>query len=278
MGSEQAVEIEDRKTWPKELNALALAHEPLILSYYREEKRVDRLSREDLLVRFNPPLNPHKAEYKWLVAEFDEVLSHHRFVGYHCTRLTSGEIENIKEHGMRTLSESLIQDRLDHAFSEKHLSQQQYSYLRTSASLQSNLTNKNGARTSRIWFSPNRSTLKVESDVFRLFRSWGGEALYRGHEEDPLVVATLRCTGMPCIVKCKIPFGDAKDYRGSYGERFLSQFISKKVKCPDPSPAFDMFVERDLDHTEVLAIFDINNPRFEKLTGYSHWGGYYKIV
>lgn len=271
MSSFLPVEIENITSWPKDFYEIASDHKEFLYSYHREEKRIDSLCRDDVLLRARPPINVYANKYKSLVDQLDTILNSHKIVGYHCTRLTKHEIDNIKKEGMKILSEQLIQQRLANAFSQNHLSRQEYEYLTKSSSVVSNLNNKCGDRTGMIWFCPNRSTLKNNGAVHRLFRSWGGEALYRGHEEDNQISNTLRKTGVPCIVKCQIPFKDAKHFHSSFAERFLSHMISKLISYPEPSSFFDMLLNRDLLKNDVLEIIEITNPAFEILTEYTSW-------
>ncbi len=52
-----------------------------------------------------------------------------------------------------------------------------------------------------------RSVLRSEGAVGRLFRSWGGEALYNSHEDDLETGPLLRRIGTPCIWIVVLPIG-----------------------------------------------------------------------
>ena len=128
-----------------------------------------------------------------------------------------------------------------------------------------------------IWFCPNRTTLQDCSAVYRLFRSWGGEAVYNGQEEDPKIADTLARIGTPCIVKCAIPFSRAKQFSRVFAPRFLSQLVSDEIEYPEPPPRFDLYTEEDVRPSEVLEIIEFKDQRFATLTKCSDWDAHYRI-
>ncbi|SEP47298.1 hypothetical protein SAMN04490178_1441 [Propionispora vibrioides] len=271
------VEIEKIDTWPTDFLEVATQNKKLILFYHQESKRIDYLCREDVVLRTRPPVNKYKNGYDTLVQSLNEVLNKYNIIGYHCTRLTPTEISAIYREGMKVLSPDLIRSRLNSAREHGHLSQTEFEYLANSPKIKANLHNLHGTRTGNLWFCPNRSTLKECSAVYRLFRSWGGEAMYCGHENDGHILGTLRTIGVPCIVKCSIPISDADQYPPNYVERFLSYFISKDIEYPEPSAGFDMYIKRDLKVSEVLKVIDLFNPTFEALTDCKAWHEQCKI-
>ncbi len=265
------VEIEDRTSWPPDFLSAAQQDRELIISYQRERSRIDRLAQNDVLLRIHPPTNKYQSAYRALVERLEAELTRHRLVAYHCTRLTAGEIGGIKSHGMRLLTPELVRNRLDQCRADGHLRKDECEYLQRSEIIQQSLSNKHGNRTGMIWFCPNRSTLQVSSGVHRLFRSWGGEAVYCGHEEDPNIVRALRSIGTPCIVKCAMPFPQARQFHGNFTERFFSQFISQDIEYPEPTAGFDLYTNHDLPASGVLEVIEFFNSRFEALTNCSSW-------
>lgn len=266
-----AVEIEDQTSWPPEFLGAVQESRELILAYQRERLRIDRMGYQDVSVRINPPKNRHQYEYSKLIAPLETVLTRHRIVGYHCTRLTPGEISGIKSGGMRLFTSELVKRRLGQCRDDGHLSRKEFEYLSCSENIRSSLNNKCGTRTGMIWFCPNRSTLQESSGVYRLFRHWGGEAVYGGHEDDPNITATLCRIGTPCIIKCAIQFSLARQFHINFTERFLSQFISKDAEYPEPPAGFDLYTKHDLPSSGVLKIIEYSDPEFEALTGSHVW-------
>lgn len=272
------VEIEAVETWPPAFLSAAAENRTLILAYHREKSRISRLCEDDIAARIDPPANPYKAEYGELVERLESVLMEHRIVGFHCTRLTPEEIADIKVRGLEILSASLVKRRLDQAHAHGHLTLEQYAYLRESGHISAALNNEHGHRTGKIWLCPNRSTLRESGGVYRLFRSWGGETMYLGHDNDANIAQAMSATGSPCIVKCAIPFSQAGQFYINYAERFLSQLISDEIEYPEPPPDFDLYTEADVPASGILKIVEFSNPEFELLTGTSTWPVHHRIT
>jgi len=271
-----AVEIEDIDSWPRDFREEALNNKALLISYHQEYRRISRLGEKDIKARVNPPNNKYKDEYIALVDNLEQILFKHNIVGYHCTRLTPREQTAIKENSLKMLTKNLIQQRLNNALKDKLITKWEYQYLLNSKHLQKTLDKKE-YRTGMIWFCPNLSTFKEYDGVYRLFRYWGGEALYWGHENDENISNSIKQLGTPCIVKCALPFHDV-DFYHNYTARFLSYVVSDIIKYPEPSVDFDMYIKRDLCPEEVLEIIDISNPRFVQMIDYDKWKNDFPLV
>ena len=271
------VEIEVEDTWPPDFLQDVVQHRDLILSYQREEQRIDSLRQNDIFARVDPPRNKFKDRHNELLDRLDELLTKHRIIGYHCTRLTAGEIAAIKSKGLRLLSPDLVRQRLDQCVADGYMTPTHRAYLDNSQTMRDSLGNRHGNRTGMIWFCPNRSTLRDASGVHRLFRSWGGEAVYVGHEDDKHVGPVLASIGTPCIVKCAIPFPCDEPYHPKFAARFFSQFIRNDIEYAEPPAAFDLRTRRDMRASEVLEVIEFSDPQFESLTGCSTWSPHYRI-
>lgn len=266
-----AIEIEVESTWPDEFLAEARAHRSLIIDCQRERQRIDRLVRDDVIRRTFPPSNRHEPDYLTLVRLLDAVLLPHRLVGYHCTRLTPREIAGIEIAGMRTLSAALVREKIRGCVTDGHLNPEQGEFLLRQESQIAALSDRHGRRTGMIWFCPNRSTLRSPSHVYRLLRYWGGEATRGSPAGHPDILREIAHIGTPCIVKCAIPLVDARQFRDSYAERFLSQFVAAEVEYPEPTADFDLYTEADLAGANVLKVIAFADAEFEELTGQSAW-------
>lgn len=273
-----AIEIEEQESWPPAFLREAVAHRKLVIDYHGERRRIDKLCELDVAMRVRPPENKHANEYNQLVARLEAILAAHSLVAYHCTRLTREEINAIKSDGMKVLSKELVQRRLDQCFASGHLNAAEHEYLSTSESIGSNLSDDFAHRTGKIWFCPNRSTLQDYLSVHRLFRSWGGEAIYCGHEEDARISITLTRIGSPSIVKCAIPFSRGNQPHQNFSERFLSQSVSDEVRYPEPSAGFDLHTKSDVAASEILDIIEFTDSRFQGLTRYSTWDAHHTIM
>jgi hypothetical protein len=136
--------------------------------------------------------------------------------------------------------------------------------------LQRHLDNKHGRRTGLVWLLANRSDLRHSRGIFEFFRSWGGEALYAGFDDDAVGSAALRRLGRPAIVQCALPL-PTDDLHGDRGGEFLSYFVANEIEHPEPSPHFLLGLQRPVLASEIVDVLAYGDPRFEALTGYSGW-------
>ena len=270
-------EIENQESWPPRLLKELTLYRETILCYQKERLRIDELCQNNIAMRINTPKNQYGDDYAQLAARCDTLLASYRFVAYHCTRLTSKEIANIQKNGLRVLSPTLVQRRLQECLDSGHLSQDEYQHLKNNGNIKSNLANKNGYRTGMIWLCPNRSTLKDSGSVYRLFRSWGGEAVYNGQENDAKISTTLAKIGSPCIVKCTIPFAATNPSREEIAKRLMSQFVADQFDFPDPSPGFDLFTRQGVPACRVTKVIDFDDAMFENLTECRNWGARHRL-
>lgn len=272
------MEIEDRNSWSNDFSLLVNSHRDLIINYQKERNRIERLGWEDVILRNYPPENKYKEDYLNLVSLSESTITNHRIIGYHCTRLTIEEIQMILNSGMQILSHELVAMKFRLARDAGYISREQYNTLLEHQEIKESVNNRHGKRSGMIWFCPNRSTLKESDSVYRLFRSWGGEAVYVFHEEGKNAIPILRKIGKPCIVKCAIPIVDIKHYSRYLSERFISFSVANEIEYPEPSPDFDMNVIRNLVSGEVVEIINVDNPKFLELTNYNLWSQFHAIL
>lgn len=108
------IELENTQTWPKELSTLVLENKTLVISYHHERESIFLETKDDPVLRTDPPDNSYEDKYKDIVAQLTSILMQHNIIGYHCTRLTSDETKEITESGMQILSCDLITRRLSY--------------------------------------------------------------------------------------------------------------------------------------------------------------------
>ena len=147
-----------------------------------------------------------------------------------------------------------------------------------SKSLSESLDNQHGARTNKICFCANRTVLRDFGAVYRLFRFWGGEAVYREFESNASIGNKLRSIGIPCIVVCTIPFTRVKIFHSYFSEHFVAYLIASEFKHEEPSAEFDLYVTRNLDASNVLDVIQYSDHRFEHLTHSLSWHTRFQII
>lgn len=269
-------ELELPQTWPAALRVFVEESREALVAYQRERGRIDRLGWTDVRVRMDPPINRHRAGYDTVLQRTETLLRGHRLVGYHCTRLTPAEVRRVRRDGLRALSPELMRERLESLVDAGEISAAQCHFFLNHRMLHAHLSNRHGTRTGLVWLCPSRSTLRDAAGVYRLFRSWGGEALYGGFEDAPSVSGVLTALGQPAIVKCAVAL-PADDLNGCRAAHLLSIAVRHQIEHPEPSPTFDWSVRRDLASSEVLDIITMDDSRFEALTRYRAWAPEHRI-
>jgi hypothetical protein len=119
--------------------------------------------------------------------------------GYHCTRLTEAEIQTILGNGMSLPNITMLNERIADLVAAGMLEE----------SAAQHLMNKNQAndanRAGMIWFCFFPPRTAGQLGIERFFRSWGGEALYNSHEDNPITGPALTKVGVPCIIETLVP-------------------------------------------------------------------------
>ncbi|GAB2561935.1 hypothetical protein [Spirosoma aerophilum] len=153
--------------------------------------------------------------------------------GYHCTRLTDTEIQNIVTNGMSLPSASMLSERLEAIVQTGAIESQVARHL---------LTNNEAHNTSRagmIWFCFFPPYKAGQGGIERFFRSWGGEALYNSHEDDPLSGPIITTIGRPCIIEAYVPIASL-EYYGGLESIVIGHYLRKR----------GVIIDMDLDHED----------------------------
>lgn len=127
-----------------------------------------------------------------------------------------------------------------------------------------------GGRRGMIWFLNSKSLLRDEFGLCRLFRSWGGEALYNCHEGDAIVGPLLSKIGTPCIVVAGLPIDQIKTFM-DIGEWFYASFASSQGCKTAHGAGMEGYIEVPLAATRLVRIITFADADFNKLTGASNW-------
>lgn len=177
----EPIDLQRPDSWPAPLKAALAAHRTALEAW--EFDLPDKSART-----FDPA-----------VRAVGEALRPFSLRGWHCTRLTAEEAADIKRGGLEILDIGLLERRIAAQEAGGGLTPEQAHLLR----------NRNQARESgrrgKAWFCFYPPRLAGQHGTERLFASWGGEALYNIHENDPAVGPALRAIGTPTLVQAIVP-------------------------------------------------------------------------
>lgn len=177
----RVVDLESSESWPSSLLGYLAAHHHVFLNWATGAVAIDA------------------AIYDRAIYGLMDALQDFAIIGWHCTRLTDGEIEAISLEGMHLPNATMLARRVDAAIDAGLLA----------ADIGELFKAKNQAhepnRAGKIWFCFFPPHIAGEGGVGDLFRFWGGEGLYNSHDRDPQTCAILKALGTPSIVEAEIP-------------------------------------------------------------------------
>ena len=193
-----------------------------------------------------------------------DALAPYHLLGWHCTRLTDAECDDILQNGMRLPDAALLNCRIGALVKTGELTPY----------LGQRLTSKNDAaktyRAGRIWFCFFPPGGAGQGGIERFFRHWGGEALYVRHESDLVTSPVLASTGEPRIVEARVPITLLRPH-GYLEPAFYSRYLaSRAIRLPPPG-AYEDCIVRPLPAKNVGRVISMHDPDFELLTGHSEW-------
>lgn len=217
------VDPDDLSTWPTDVIALVSENAQLIRNYESHQARIGGLSTSAYLAA-GQPTNPFRAERDRIVAKIDEVLSKVWLAGYHATRLTPSEASRLDRGLLEVLSMDLVQRRIDQACADGLLSHTHADELAKSSLVRSP-EQLHGRRLGMVWMVFFKIVLN-DDGLYRLFRYWGGEAIYGPHEQTEIGEA-LKRIGRPTLLKCEVPVSDLHPSYPIAG-RFTAAFMEKQ--------------------------------------------------
>ena len=183
-------------SWPAELHAYLDEHHDLFLEW--ETKKQAQVSAQR---RRSPPRHRYgrpapsvqaldKAEvlgqaYDRALYGLRNALQAYEILGWHCTRLTDTEADEIRRSGMQLPNAEMLTRRIDALVKDNLIT----------ADVARRLKSENQAgeeyRAGMAWFCFFPPGNVDEHGIGRFFHHWGGEALYVCHEDDPVTSPAL---------------------------------------------------------------------------------------
>ena len=240
------LDLERPSLWPAELHAYLDEYHDVFLAW---ETKIDHVSAQS---------------FDAAIYGLRDVLKAYEILGWHCTRLTDTEADNVRGGGMQLPSADMLTRRID-ALLEAEL---------ISCEVARRLKSENRAddefRAGMVWFCFFPPGYVDEYGIGRFFQHWGGEALYVCHERDPVTSPVLKRVGTPRLVEAEVPiallhprrYPDFTIYR-----RFL---ISRGYRTTEPID-YEGYIVHPLPVENVKRIVSFPEPDFYSLTGCADW-------
>jgi len=250
--------IDASETWPQELVNLLQQSKELLMNYLEEEKSIDEAAIENVILRVNRPNNRFQQEWDEAILRIKSIISNSRFIGFHCTRLTMDEINDVLLNGLRPLNEELLSKKLKMLLDSKTIDDDEYHDM-----LVNKKVNEEG-RKGKVFTFHELNTLNDESGLKRLFRCWGGEYFYYGNEDNNDFRDKYFNIGKATILLTSHQYKDVqqRDIEIRMIKNFL--FYDTDYRGND----FDNWHHKPV---KVLNFINEDNDLFNDLTGYNTW-------
>lgn len=258
----ELIETDCKDTWPETILLAIKDHADEIDAYQLRRARIDRAAARCVALRIHRPENPYEPAWNKVLKACNEALAGRYLTGFHATRLTESEREEISSNGLRILSPALLADRLN-GIADK-----------VPNDVLDSLRTRNQAcreyRAGKTWFCFTRALLLQEGGVGRFFRLWGGEALYQCHQNDTTTGRVLRELGKPCIVVARVPIAKILG-TVSVGQRLVNAWCAKRgIKTADGAD-FEGCINADIPGRDIIHIVTLDDPEFRLLTRHDTW-------
>jgi hypothetical protein len=258
-----AIDAELEPSWPPRLRDALANRANGIAAYHAKRAEIDRAAVDDVTLRINRPENPHQNAWDEALDIARTATAGRALLGFHATRLTPAEQAAIRTSGLRVLSKKRLYERIDEIEATGLLAAAHASQLRSRH--QASDDNRSGM----LWFSFTRAPLSDEASVARLFRSWGGEALYNGHETDQTLGPALMAIGAPCIITSAVPI-DGLEVLMDVGERLLNEWCARRYIKTGHGSGFEGHTRKEIPAAAVK-IIPFSDAQFSVLTGHREW-------
>ncbi len=125
-------------------------------------------------------------------------------------------------------------------------------------------------RAGTIWFCFFPPRIAGQWGIERFFKSWGGEALYNSHEDNPITGPILTKIGVPCIIEALVPIESLPRHSWLETKLILRFFISRGFETREDLDHEDRS-ENPIPAENIIRIIRFPDADFISLTGCSKW-------
>ena len=242
----ERIDLDRPATWPKAVCAFLEERHELFLRWETKQGGVSAQMFDGAIVGLANVLQPHE------------------MVGWHCTRLTDQEIEQISRNGMRLPDGAMLARRIDAVVVAGCLAPDVARLLK----FRNQADEENRAGT--VWFCFYPPGRAGEHGIGRFFRHWGGEALYNSHERDPVSSQAISCIGKPCLVEASVPIASLASYGGPE-LNIVRRYLVSRGLLARVLEDYEGRIVRPLPAANVRRVVRFPGPDFHELTGCSDW-------
>ncbi len=254
-------------SWPPPLLKYLASQRKVLLAHGRHDRRTMKayLSKKKSHVPWAlMPSNPYFEARQEASQSVLELLQSTVLRGWHCTRLTEGEVRHIESHGMQLPNPQMLHDRIRRVQADGFLTPQVAQRLIDEN--QANDSNRKGM----IWFCFFEPRHAGKYGIERFFRRWGGEALYNSHEDDPTTGNALLTIGRPCVIEADVAishFGRVT----RLGDNVVRRYLLSEGFDTGESWHHDDNARGPIIKESIVRFYFHGEEEFARLTGCNSW-------
>jgi len=251
------IDLDDVITWPRDAVQSLLAARQILLEY-------DEAVRAHLRAGGGSSDYPTCTRRHSLMLDLDRASAQCEIIGYHCTRLTDGEIADVRRKGLQPLNQDLVTRRLRAATDHRELTVDLAQRLNAHNYVDDTSCGQRLGMISMIF-----SKYALQDEGLRdFFTYWGGEAVYEAQPDS--VRRVLLGVGRACIVEIVVPVTWLA--LKPVGKALLAQYQRiERVMLQHPDAGFQDSVTEAIPPSRVRRIITESEPEFESLTLRSTW-------
>jgi len=251
------IDVWDASTLDDELVARLEGNAALLSSYFERDHQIflsHDLGRgpDRSILR---PDNIYAADFLALQTEIAGIMSARVIRAFHYSRLREEEVEGLLANGVRLSTPQFLQTRLDAAVDANALTKTDARKLYAESPFHSDQLE---ARSGKFWMA-SHPIAKDDSGVAPLLERWGGEVAAMWINDSSLV-ARLQSLGSPRVVELAVPLV-ATRHCWEAGKAVMASFARSRGAIPGKF-AFDLYTERDLSASAILAVHSENSASF----------------
>ena len=244
--SKTLLELDCPALWPSALLGYLDQHGDVFLRWETKQSRISPQVFDRAIYGLRDALQPYE------------------ILGWHCTRLTDAEANEVRRNGMQLPNAEMLARRIkalvrDNVI-EPHIAQ------RLKSRNQADKKHRAG-RLCFCFFPPRNAG---EDGIKRFFRHWGGEALYVCHENDPLTSAAISCIGLPRIVEAEVPISSLRPYGNLENGIYRRYLVSRGYQTAESIDYEDCIVH-PIPPENVKRVISFPDADFSSLTGCCKW-------
>ena len=233
------LDLDRPKAWPGELQAYLNEHRDCLL--------------------------PGQTGFDEIIGGLMDVLHPYEILGWHCTRLTDTEVDDVLCNGMGLPDAMMLERRIDALVEDDEISPDVARLLKSTNQADEEYR---AGRVCFCFFPPEKAG---ESGIGRFFRHWGGEALYNSHENDPITSPAISGIGTPCIVEADVPAASLRGDRLRLALNVVHRFRVAWDQYTTEATDYEDCIVCPLAAENIRRVIRFPDPDFLILTGCSAW-------